>query len=104
MYISQQEDALPMPVPQDARTIEVFGNGMLPLYRHGDRLIVSESAPLRVGDRVIMRTVSFGITGGTLVHRDKRAIAIHQGGRARRDLLVPVAEVEFLGRVIWASQ
>lgn len=104
MYMSQRDDALPMPVPQDARTIEVFGNGMLPLYRHGDRLIVSESAPLRVGDRVVMRTAGFGITGGTLVHRDNRAIAIHQGGRARRDLLVPVAEVEYLGRVIWASQ
>lgn len=45
------------------RTITVFGNSMMPLYGHGDRLIVSDEVPITIGDRVVVETSRLGLTG-----------------------------------------
>lgn len=96
---------LPIQMPtSDATTVEVFGNCMLPLYRHGDRLIVSGHTPIKVGDRVILRTIDNNILGGTLTHRTRQQVAINVGGSSRKDVVIEASTVEFLGRVIWASQ
>jgi phage repressor protein C with HTH and peptisase S24 domain len=86
------------------RRFVVFGNGMLPLYRHGDQLIVSEVAPIKIGDRVLLQTTGEGTLAGTLIHRDGKVIVISLSGGSRKDHVVTVSEVAFLGRVIWASQ
>ena len=86
------------------RTITVFGNSMLPLYGHGDRLIVSEEAPITVGDRVVVESNRLGLIGGVLVHRDQNAIAVTLGGKSRREVLVKPGDVTYLARVLWASQ
>lgn len=88
----------------DLRTIVVFGNAMLPHYRHGDRLIVSETAPLRPGDRVLVQTARNATIGGTLVRRDHKSIVLTAVGQSRRDVVIDRSEVGFLGRIIWASQ
>lgn len=86
------------------RTITVLGNSMMPLYRHGDRLIVSDLVPIAVGDRVVVESASLGTLGGTLLYRNPKCIAVMLGGKSRRDVLVDPADVEYLGRVLWASQ
>src|ERR1700754_4787747 len=40
----------------DAYALEVSGNSMEPLYRKGDVLIVSPSAKIKKGDRVVVKT------------------------------------------------
>lgn len=86
------------------RMITVLGNSMMPLYRHGDRLIVSDQVPITVGDRIVVKSSIHGTLGGTLLHRDKKCIAVTLGGKSRRDVLVDPDHVEFMGRIIWASQ
>lgn len=86
------------------RTVTVHGNSMLPLYRHGDRLIVSDSLPITVGDRILVESRDHGMLGGTLLHRDSKCVAVMLGGQSRREVLVDSSEVEFLGRIVWASQ
>lgn len=88
----------------DLRTIVVFGNAMLPCYRHGDRLIVSETAPLKPGDRVVVQTGSQQTIGGTLVRRDRKAVVLTAVGLGKRDVVIDKEDVSFLGRIIWASQ
>ncbi len=92
------------PDVNNSRTITVFGNSMMPLYGHGDRLIVSQDVAIAVGDRIVMETGRLGLIGGVLVHRDKNAIAITLGGKSRREVLVQPDDVTYLGRVLWASQ
>lgn len=92
------------PESGNGRTITVFGNSMLPLYSHGDRLIVSNEVPVAVGDRIVIETSRLGLIGGVLVHRDKNAIAVILGGKSRREVLVKAGDVTYLGRVLWASQ
>lgn len=92
------------PVVTGGRTITVHGNSMLPLYRHGDRLIVSDTVPIAVGDRIFVECREHGILGGTLLYRNSKCIALMLGGRSRSDVLVDPSQVNFLGRIVWASQ
>jgi phage repressor protein C with HTH and peptisase S24 domain len=89
---------------QDARAINVYGNGMLPLYRHGDQLIVSAAVPVRIGDRVIIEMRDKRQLCGTLFHKAEDVLGISLGGQKRKETLVKASDIEFLGRVIWASQ
>ena len=89
---------------QDAKAINVYGNGMLPLYRHGDQLIVSAAVPLRIGDRVIIETKDKRQVCGTLFHKAEDLLGISLGGQKRKETLIKASDIEFLGRVIWASQ
>ena len=89
---------------QDAKAINVYGNGMLPLYRHGDQLIVSAAVPVRIGDRVIIETKDKRQVCGTLFHKAEDMLGINLGGQKRKETLIKASDIEFLGRVIWASQ
>ena len=89
---------------QDAKAINVYGNGMLPLYRHGDQLIVSGTVPVRIGDRVIIEMKDKRQLCGTLFHRAEDILGISLGGQKRKETLIKASDIEFLGRVIWASQ
>lgn len=86
------------------RNIVVHGNSMLPLYRHGDQLIVSKAASVRTGDRVSVETKSGETHGGTLVLQNEKVIQIARGGSLRRDLTLKVADVRCVSRILWASQ
>jgi phage repressor protein C with HTH and peptisase S24 domain len=92
------------PVVDGGKTITVLGNSMMPLYRHGDRLIVSDKVPIAVGDRIVVESATLGTLGGTLLYRDPKCIAVMLGGKSRSDVTVDPADVAYLGRIIWASQ
>lgn len=92
------------PFVDGGRTITVLGNSMLPLYRHGDLLIVSDQVPAGIGDRIVIESSAHGTLGGTLLYRDQKRVAVMLGGKPKRDIMVDLSDVEFLGRVIWASQ
>lgn len=96
-----------MPEPtavKDAKTINVYGNGMLPLYRHGDQLIVSANVPFKIGDRIIVEKLDKSQLCGTMSQMTKEFVSINVGGQLRKEVLVKTSDIAFLGRVIWASQ
>jgi phage repressor protein C with HTH and peptisase S24 domain len=92
------------PFVDGGKTITVLGNSMMPLYRHGDRLIVSDRIPAVIGDRIVVESSVHGTLGGTLLYRDHKCLAVMLGGKSKRDVLVNLSDVEFLGRIMWASQ
>ena len=51
-------DEIPFPELADehAYALEITGESMLPVYRDGDRIVVSPSASVRRGDRVVVKT------------------------------------------------
>src|SRR5262249_3332423 len=53
-------DAIPFPGVEDthAYAMEITGDAFLPVYRDGTHVVVSPAAPVRRGDRVIVRTRS----------------------------------------------
>lgn len=89
---------------EHSKIIVVEGNQMLPHYRHGDQLIVSDKVPMKIGDRVILETCKEQMFGGTLAFRGDEYIMISLKFPTEKLLSFAHHEIKTLGRVIWASQ
>ena len=51
-----EEIGFPELADEHAYALEITGDSMLPVYRDGDRIVVSPAASLRRGDRVVVKT------------------------------------------------
>src|SRR5918999_692557 len=84
--------------------LEVQGDSMEPLYRDGDVLIVSPSANIRKGDRVVVRTTTGEVTAKELKRRTAKSLELRSLNPAHPDRTIPMAEVAWMARVMWARQ
>jgi phage repressor protein C with HTH and peptisase S24 domain len=84
--------------------LEVQGDSMEPLYRDGDVLIVSPSANLRKGDRVVVRTTSGEVTAKELKRRTAKSLELRSLNASHPDRVIPASEVAWMARVMWARQ
>jgi phage repressor protein C with HTH and peptisase S24 domain len=99
-------DEISFPDVEDehAYALEVSGNSMEPLYRKGDILIVSPSARLRQGDRVVVKTKSGEVMAKELKRRSSRNVELRSLNPAHRDRVLPAADVVWIARIMWAKQ
>lgn len=84
--------------------LEVSGDSMLPLYRHGDVIIVSPAANVRAGDRVVVRTRGGEVMAKMLTRRTARRIELKSLNPEHTDRVFKPEEIEWIARIIWASQ
>lgn len=84
--------------------LEVSGDSMLPLYRDGDVLIVSPTETIRKKDRVVVRTLAGEVMAKELKRRSSRTIELASLNPDHPDRVVPVAEIAWMARVMWARQ
>jgi phage repressor protein C with HTH and peptisase S24 domain len=84
--------------------LEISGDSMLPLYRHGDVLIVSRASSVRRGDRVVVKTTDGEVMAKILHRRTARQIELTSLNPDHPDRTVPLAEIEWMARILWASQ
>ncbi|ODS03661.1 DNA-binding protein, partial [Methyloceanibacter marginalis] len=89
---------------ENAYALEVTGDSMAPLYRDGDVLIVSPNAAPRKGDRVVLRTIDGEVMAKVLVRRTAKTIELASLNPAHPNLVFPVERIEWIARIIWASQ
>jgi phage repressor protein C with HTH and peptisase S24 domain len=95
---------LPATAGEAAYALQVQGDSMLPLYRHGDMLVVQPNAPVRKGDRVVVKTISGEVMAKVLEKRTTaqvELISLNPDHPLRR---LAAGEVEWLARIVWASQ
>lgn len=99
-------DEVEFPAVSDehAYALEVSGDSMLPLYRDGDIVIVSPAASIRRGDRVILKTSDGEVMAKILARRSARVVELHSLNPAHDHRILPLSEVEWIARIIWASQ
>lgn len=84
--------------------LEVTGNDLAPVYRDGDRLLVSPSQEPRKGDRVVARTTAGEVLVrelGRVTARTLELVALHHSGDPR---LLSRDEVAWVARIVWVSQ
>ena len=98
------EVALPEIGDPNAYALEVSGDSMEPVFRDGDMVIVSPAAPIRRGDRVVVRTASGEVMAKQLARRSARRIELRSLNPAHPDYSFELAEVTWLHRIVWASQ
>lgn len=89
---------------ENAYALEVTGESMAPLYRDGEILIVSPNAPPRKGDRVVVRTTDGEVMAKVLVRRTAKTIELASLNPAHSNLIFPLERIDWIARIIWASQ
>jgi phage repressor protein C with HTH and peptisase S24 domain len=95
---------LPAEVREGAYALQVQGDSMLPLYRDGDKLIVDPSAPMRRGDRVVVKTISGEVMAKVMAKRSAERVELQSLNPTHPTRTIPAREVEWIARIIWASQ
>lgn len=84
--------------------LEVQGDSMMPLYRDGDVILVSTTVGIRKGDRVVIRTTSGEVTAKELKRRTPKHVELAALNPEHPDRVVPLAEIDWMGRIMWARQ
>lgn len=101
---SWDEIALPGVEDEGVYALEIAGDDLAPVFRDGDRVLVSPSVEPRRGDRVVVRT-----TGGELLVKElarvtARSVELASLNRDGRDRTLDLTEVVWIARILWASQ
>ena len=84
--------------------LEVKGDSMRPLYREGDVIIVSRAATLRRGDRIVVRTTGGEVMAKELKRKTARTVELRSLNPDHPDRTVPVSEIDWMARIMWARQ
>ena len=87
-----------------AFALEVQGDSMAPLYRDGDVLIVSPTAGVRKGDRVVVRLAAGEVLAKELKRKTARTIELASLNPDHADRVVNVSDIAWNGRVMWVRQ
>jgi len=99
-------DRIAFPQVSDAHAyaLEVSGQSMEPAYRDGDIIIVSPAAPIRRGDRVVVRTRDGEVMAKELKRRTAKLIELRSLNAAHPDRTLSAEDVLWIARILWASQ
>ncbi len=79
-------------------------NSLKPAYRDGDIIIVSPAAPVRKGDRVVVKTKDGEVTVKELKRKTAKTVEVKSLNGDHRDRTLQMADVLWIARVVWASQ
>ncbi len=96
--------AFPAAETKEIFAIEVQGTSMLPLYRDGDTLIVEPGAEVRKGDRVVVKTRDGEVLAKLLSRKTTKHVELQSLNPEHPNRQFDMAEVEWIARIIWASQ
>jgi phage repressor protein C with HTH and peptisase S24 domain len=99
-------DAMPFPTIEDthAYALEIAGDSLLPMYRDGTHIIVSPAAPLRRGDRVIVKTRSGELMLWELKRKTAKTLELQSLNREEAESVLAAEDVVWVARIVWASQ
>jgi len=104
--VGQGWDEIPLPSASAEGTyaLEVSGDSMLPLYRNGDVIIVAPGEQLRRGDRVVVKTMDGEVMAKVLKRQTAKQVELNSLNPEHADRTLAVTEIEWIARIIWASQ
>ena len=101
---SWDEVSLPEIADPNAYALEIAGESMEPVFRDGDFVIVSPAAPIRRGDRVVVRTRQGEVMAKQLQRRSARRVELLSFNPAHPSYTFDLAEIAWIHRIVWASQ
>jgi len=99
-----EEISFPSVTDEHAYALEISGDSMKPAYRDGDVIIVSPAAPVRRGDRVVVKTKDGEVMVKELRRKNSKNIELKSLNSEHRDRTLPMADVLWVARIMWASQ
>lgn len=104
--VGQGFDLIELPGGQEegSYALKVQGDSMLPLYRDGDVLIVRQDTSPRLGDRVVVKTTDGEVMAKVLERRSAAQIELRSLNPEHANRQIPVGQVDWIARIVWASQ
>ena len=99
-------EEIPFPAVNDehAYGLEISGDTMTPAYHEGGLIIVSPAASIRRGDRVVVKTRGGEVIVSDLRRRTAKTVELRAINPPHSDRTLPVRDVLWMARVVWASQ
>ncbi|MPZ56124.1 MAG: helix-turn-helix transcriptional regulator [Rhizobiales bacterium] len=98
------EIAFPAVADEHAYALEISGDSMQPAYRRGDVIVVSPGAPVRRGDRVVVKSRDGEVTVKELKRKTAKSIELQSLNPAHPNRTLPLKDVLWMARIVWASQ
>ena len=96
--------AFPEVADAHAYALKISGQSMLPAYRDGDVILVSPSAAIRRGDRVVVKNRDGEVMAKELKRRTPSAIELRSLNAEHEDRTLPAEDVLWMARILWVSQ
>lgn len=98
------EIAFPDVDREHAYALEINGDSMSPVFRDGDVVLVQPGAPVRRGDRVIVRTTDGEVLAKELARKTARQVELRSLNPEHPDRTLAAGDVAWIARIVWASQ
>lgn len=89
---------------RDAFAVKIEDEKLCPLFRIGSVLVADISAKPAAEDRVLLFSKKDGLRGGILGTAQKRSVAVLMPDQDFRETIFPENEIEWIARILWASQ
>ena len=96
--------AFPEVADRHAYALKISGQSMLPAYRDGDVILLSPSAAIRRGDRVVVKTRHGEVMAKEFKRRTPSMIELRSLNAEHEDRMLAADDVLWMARVLWASQ
>jgi phage repressor protein C with HTH and peptisase S24 domain len=99
-------DEIPFPAVDDEHiyALEISGESMHPAYRDGTVIIVSPAAPIRRGDRVVVKTKDGEVMAKELKRKTTKSLELKSLNPEHPDRTLVSEDVVWVARIVWASQ
>lgn len=88
----------------NAYALEIAGESMEPVFRDGDVVIVSPGAPVRRGDRVVVRTQKGEVMAKELKRQSAKRVDLRSLNPVHPDYSFEIPEITWMHRIVWATQ
>lgn len=99
-----EDIAFPEIADEHCYALEIAGESMLPVYRDGDRILVSPAASVRRGDRVVLKTRAGEVMAKQMGRMTAQRIELRSFNPAFEERSFAPDEIAFVHRIVWASQ
>ena len=87
-----------------AFALEISGSSIEPIYHDGSTIFVSPSAETRRGDRVVVKTNDGEVIAEELSRQSALKIELISLNQDHPDRSLNIEEVDWMARIVWASQ
>jgi phage repressor protein C with HTH and peptisase S24 domain len=77
---------------------------MLPIYRDGDRIVVSPAQNVRRNDRVVVKTIGGEVMCKQVGRLTAQRVELRSLNPEHEDRAFALADLAFMHRIIWSSQ
>jgi phage repressor protein C with HTH and peptisase S24 domain len=99
-------DEIQFPAVDDEHVyaLKISGDSMHPAYRDGTVIIVSPSATIHRGDRVVVKTREGEVMAKELKRKTAKALELKSLNPEHPDRTLATEDVMWVARIVWASQ